>query len=55
MIFAYLDPGAGSMLVQAVIAAALTVPFVLRSHLSRVGSTIRRRLSARSKLIARDG
>ena len=30
---AYLDPGSGSLLIQALIAAALTVPFVLRRQL----------------------
>jgi hypothetical protein len=35
MIFAYIDPGAGSMAIQALIAAALAVPFFLRQHISR--------------------
>lgn len=35
MILAYLDPGAGSMAIQMVIAAALTVPFFLREQISR--------------------
>jgi len=34
MIFAYLDPGAGSMVIQMVLAAALTVPFFFRSKIS---------------------
>ena len=29
----YLDPGSGSLLIQALIAGALTVPFVLRRRL----------------------
>ena len=32
-VLAYLDPGSGSLLIQALIAAALTVPFVLRRQL----------------------
>lgn len=32
---AYLDPGAGSLLIQAVLAGALAIPFFLRSHLTR--------------------
>lgn len=32
---AYLDPGAGSLLIQAMLAGALAIPFFLRSHLSR--------------------
>ena len=34
MIFAYLDPGAGSMVIQMLLAAALTVPFFFKSKLS---------------------
>jgi hypothetical protein len=32
-VLAYLDPGSGSLLIQALIAGALTVPFVLRRRL----------------------
>ena len=32
-VLAYLDPGSGSLLIQALIAAALTAPFVLRRQL----------------------
>jgi hypothetical protein len=32
-VVAYLDPGSGSLLIQAVIATAVTVPFVLRRQL----------------------
>ena len=32
-VLAYIDPGSGSLLIQALIAAALTVPFVLRRQL----------------------
>jgi len=32
-VLAYLDPGSGSLLIQALIAGALTVPFVLRRQL----------------------
>lgn len=35
MFFAYIDPGAGSLVIQALIASALAVPFLLRSHLGR--------------------
>ena len=38
-LLAYLDPGAGSLLIQAAIAAALTVPFLLRT---KITTTIRR-------------
>jgi hypothetical protein len=42
MILAYIDPGAGSMVIQAVLAAALAVPFFLRSHIARFIERIRR-------------
>lgn len=35
----YIDPAAGSLVIQAVIAAALAVPFMLRE---RIGSLIRK-------------
>jgi hypothetical protein len=31
----YIDPGAGSMVIQAVLAAALAIPFFFRTHISR--------------------
>lgn len=34
MIFAYIDPGAGSLLIQALIAALISVPFVFRSTMA---------------------
>jgi len=33
-LFGYLDPGAGSLLIQALIAAAISAPFLLRSKIS---------------------
>jgi hypothetical protein len=43
MIFAYLDPGAGSLVIQAILAAMLAVPFFLRSQLSALVNRIRGR------------
>jgi hypothetical protein len=34
-LLAYIDPGSGSLAIQAVIASALVVPFVLRSQLRK--------------------
>ena len=31
MILAYIDPGAGSLVIQAIIAAAISVPFFFRN------------------------
>lgn len=36
MVFLYIDPGAGSLVIQAALAAALAVPFFLRSQIARV-------------------
>lgn len=41
MSFLYIDLGAGSMVVQAVLAAALTIPFILRARISRAVQRIR--------------
>lgn len=35
MVFAYLDPAAGGMIIQSIIAAAVAVPFLLRTHITR--------------------
>jgi hypothetical protein len=42
MILAYIDPGAGSLLIQALIAAALSIPFFLRRSLGDVIGRLRR-------------
>ena len=36
MHFAYIDPGAGSIIIQAVIAAIVSVPFFFRRSLASV-------------------
>ena len=43
MILAYIDPGAGSMVVQALLATLLAIPFVFRSAIGRVLERVRRR------------
>jgi hypothetical protein len=40
-LLAYIDPGSGSLAIQAVIASALVVPFVLRSQICRGVARIR--------------
>lgn len=42
MIFAYIDPGAGSMLIQAILAALLAIPFFFRTQASRLLDRLRR-------------
>lgn len=41
VIFAYIDPGAGSMVIQAVLATALAIPFFFRTQISRVVRRVR--------------
>lgn len=41
MIFLYIDPGAGSMVIQAVIAGALAIPFFFRTHVGRAIARVR--------------
>ena len=41
VIFAYIDPGAGSLVVQAVIATALAIPFFFRSQVRRAAGIVR--------------
>ena len=42
MITLYIDPGAGSMVIQALLAAALAIPFFFRTHVSRAVQRFRR-------------
>ena len=41
MVLAYLDPAAGGMIVQTIIAAAVALPFIFRSHISRAMARFR--------------
>jgi hypothetical protein len=41
-IFGYIDPGAGSLIIQALIAGALAVPFLVRNKLRAVMARLRR-------------
>ena len=45
----YIDPSAGSMLVQAVLAGILAVPFLFRTRLRAVLGRLRRRPEDRSE------
>jgi hypothetical protein len=40
-LLAYIDPGSGSLFIQAVIATVLVVPFVLRSQIRKGVSRLR--------------
>jgi len=39
---AYIDPGTGSLIIQAVIAAAIAVPLFFRHHIGRFLNVLRR-------------
>lgn len=41
MVFAYIDPGSGSMLIQVLIAGALAVPFFFRNAIAGVVRRVR--------------
>jgi hypothetical protein len=42
MFVAYIDPGAGSLVIQAIIAGVLAVPFFFRTRLRAVVDRLRR-------------
>jgi len=39
---AYIDPGSGSLIIQAVIATIVAIPFFFRQQIGRVVRTLRR-------------
>ena len=41
-VLAYIDPGSGSLIIQAVIATIVAVPFFFRQQIGRVLRTVRR-------------
>ena len=41
MVFAYLDPAAGGMIIQTIVAATVAVPFILRAQIARVVGRLR--------------
>jgi hypothetical protein len=43
VILLYIDPGAGSMVIQAVLAGVLAIPFFFRSQAGRILNVWRRR------------
>lgn len=42
LVLGYLDAGTGSMIVQGVVAALVTIPFLLRNSIRRAASRVRR-------------
>ena len=43
LVFAYIDPGAGSLIVQAIIAAVVSVPFFFRNAFRSMFARLRRK------------
>ena len=41
LIFAYVDPGSGSLIIQAVIAGLVAAPFVFRNKLRQWSQSVR--------------
>ena len=41
-LLAYIDPGSGSLIIQAVIATLVAVPFFFRQQIARAVRTVRR-------------
>jgi hypothetical protein len=46
LVLAYIDPGSGSLLLQALIAGALTLPFVFRNAMRRTVARLKGRTVA---------
>ncbi len=42
VVFAYIDPGSGSLIIQAVIAGLVALPIFFRHHIRRFINIIRR-------------
>jgi hypothetical protein len=40
-LLAYIDPGSGSLIIQAVIATAIAVPIFFRQQIARIARTVR--------------
>ena len=40
-VFAYIDPGSGSLLIQALIAGLVAIPILFRKHVARALSALR--------------
>jgi hypothetical protein len=40
-VLAYIDPGSGSLIIQAVIATLIAIPFFFRQQIARIARTVR--------------
>jgi hypothetical protein len=46
LVFAYIDPGSGSLILQALIAGVLTLPFVFRNAVRRTVARLKGQAAA---------
>lgn len=46
LLFAYIDPGAGSLVIQAIIAGVVSIPFFFRNAIRSTFGRLRRRPSS---------
>ena len=51
VVLAYIDPGSGSLIIQAVIATLVAVPFFLRNKITRAARTIRGLVSREDRTV----
>ncbi len=49
---AYIDPGSGSQIIQAVIAAAVAIPFFFRTQIGRLVGALRGRDRDRDEVVS---
>jgi hypothetical protein len=47
-VLAYLDPAAGGMIIQTLVAAAVAIPFIMRAQISKILGRLRRNRSGKS-------
>lgn len=53
-LLAYIDPGSGSLIIQAAIATIVAIPILLRHHISRFVNRIRGRSEVEDEATADD-
>ncbi len=54
LILAYIDPGSGSLVIQALIAGLVAVPIFFRRHIARIVRTVRGQTEAAPEPAAQD-
>jgi hypothetical protein len=52
ILLAYIDPGSGSLIIQAVIASIIAIPFFFRHQIGRLTKAVRRQPDPESTTVA---